>query len=229
MPQGKGSAGRVLEHLVAEAAHQRRRDHAATVAELMSLPGTTRVGGACHVPLRHRRRLHGHAARREPARRLHRRARDPEEQLQPLAREMNLSETVFVYPPEGDGHARIRIFTPGSRDPFAGHPTLGTAFVLAGPLQLDRDPARDRKRRRPGRARARGARIVFGWMEQPMPTVEPFARGGGAARRARRRALRAAGRGLRQRATARLRDARLRGRVAALRPDIAAARRPAAR
>ena len=49
---------------------------------------------------------------------------------------MNLSETVFVLPPESDGHARIRIFTPATELPFAGHPTLGTAFVLAAPLQL---------------------------------------------------------------------------------------------
>jgi trans-2,3-dihydro-3-hydroxyanthranilate isomerase len=60
----------------------------------------------------------------------------PEALLQPLAREMNLSETVFVYPAEGEGHARMRIFTPVSELPFAGHPVLGTAFVLAGPLQL---------------------------------------------------------------------------------------------
>src|ERR671922_2484423 len=64
-------------------------------------------------------------------------ARDiPEERLQPLARELNFSETVFVYPAEGDGHARIRIFTPTAELPFAGHPVLGTAFVLAAPLQL---------------------------------------------------------------------------------------------
>src|SRR3954463_10448941 len=65
-------------------------------------------------------------------------ARDiPEDKLQPLAREMNLSETVFVLPREGDGHARVRIFTPTNELPFAGHPILGTAFVLASPLQLD--------------------------------------------------------------------------------------------
>ena len=60
----------------------------------------------------------------------------PEEQLQRLAKEMNFSETVFVYTPEADGHARVRIFTPVSELPFAGHPVLGTAFVLGGPLQL---------------------------------------------------------------------------------------------
>ena len=60
----------------------------------------------------------------------------PEEQLLPLAREMNFAETVFVYPAEADGHARLRIFTPTMELPFAGHPTLGSAFVLAQPLQL---------------------------------------------------------------------------------------------
>jgi trans-2,3-dihydro-3-hydroxyanthranilate isomerase len=59
-----------------------------------------------------------------------------EEDLQPLAREMNFSETVFVYPGRGDGHAAIRIFTPQRELPFAGHPVLGAAFVLGGPLQL---------------------------------------------------------------------------------------------
>src|ERR671923_1523199 len=61
----------------------------------------------------------------------------PEHLLQPLAKEIGFSETVFVLPKEGDGHVRIRIFTPGVELPFAGHPVLGTAFVLAGPLQLE--------------------------------------------------------------------------------------------
>ena len=62
----------------------------------------------------------------------------PEETLQPLAREMKLSETVFVYPPSAEGHVGIRIFTPTLELPFAGHPILGAAFVLAGPLQLEK-------------------------------------------------------------------------------------------
>jgi trans-2,3-dihydro-3-hydroxyanthranilate isomerase len=66
----------------------------------------------------------------------------PKERLQPLARELNLSETVFVYPPEAGGHVKIRIFTPTSEVPFAGHPMLGTAFVLAGPLQSRRFASR---------------------------------------------------------------------------------------
>jgi trans-2,3-dihydro-3-hydroxyanthranilate isomerase len=95
-------------------------------------------------------------------------------QMQRLARETNLSETVFVLPPEAGGDARIRIFTPASEVRFAGHPVLGTAVVLAG------DPPRDRVvletgagavpvelARRPGGP-------VFGWMSQPLPGCEPY-------------------------------------------------------
>jgi trans-2,3-dihydro-3-hydroxyanthranilate isomerase len=50
----------------------------------------------------------------------------------PIAREFNYSETTFVLPPDNPGHtARVRIFTPGGELPFAGHPTIGTAHVLA--------------------------------------------------------------------------------------------------
>src|ERR1700733_12523672 len=56
--------------------------------------------------------------------------------MQALAKEMNFSETVFVLPPQAaDADVRIRIFTPVGELPFAGHPTLGAAFVLGGPLQ----------------------------------------------------------------------------------------------
>ncbi len=99
----------------------------------------------------------------------------PEPQLQRLAKEMNYSETVFVYTPEADGHARIRIFTPVSELPFAGHPVLGTAFVLAGPLQLPEI------RLETGMGivpvvldRDQSGHIVFGRMSQPIPTVRPF-------------------------------------------------------
>jgi len=54
------------------------------------------------------------------------------EQMQRIAREMNLSETVFVLPPEDKSALRrLRIFTPGSELPFAGHPIVGTWHVLA--------------------------------------------------------------------------------------------------
>ena len=98
----------------------------------------------------------------------------PEEQLQPIAREMNFSETVFVYKPEGEGHARIRIFTPTAEIPFAGHPTLGTAFVLAGPLQLGEIRLETGMGVVPVRLERDELRIVFGRMEQPLPTVEAY-------------------------------------------------------
>jgi trans-2,3-dihydro-3-hydroxyanthranilate isomerase len=100
----------------------------------------------------------------------------PEEQLQPLARELNLSETVFVYTPEADGHARIRIFTPTLELPFAGHPVLGTAFVLAGPLQLDEIRLETGSGIVPIRLERDGSRIAFGWMRQPVVTAEEYDR-----------------------------------------------------
>ena len=102
----------------------------------------------------------------------------PETMLQRLAREMNLSETVFVYPPEGDGHARIRIFTPVSELPFAGHPVLGTAFVLAAPLQLGEIRLETGVGIVPLTLERGNGRIVFGRMSQPIPTVQLFDRGG---------------------------------------------------
>lgn len=53
------------------------------------------------------------------------------QQMQAIAREFNLSETTFVLPPHDPAHdAQVRIFTPRREIPFAGHPTLGTAFAL---------------------------------------------------------------------------------------------------
>jgi trans-2,3-dihydro-3-hydroxyanthranilate isomerase len=52
-------------------------------------------------------------------------------QMQQIAREFNFAESTFVFPPE-QGHTRhVRIFTPTTEVPFAGHPNVGTAFVLA--------------------------------------------------------------------------------------------------
>jgi trans-2,3-dihydro-3-hydroxyanthranilate isomerase len=54
------------------------------------------------------------------------------ERMQAIAREFNLSETVFVLTPQNKAHnARVRIFTPTAELPFAGHPTVGTAALLA--------------------------------------------------------------------------------------------------
>src|SRR5215203_3672361 len=51
--------------------------------------------------------------------------------MQRIAAEMHFSETTFVFPPEGTGDVRMRIFTPGTELPLAGHPTIGTTFALA--------------------------------------------------------------------------------------------------
>jgi trans-2,3-dihydro-3-hydroxyanthranilate isomerase len=99
----------------------------------------------------------------------------PEDKLQDLAREIGFSETVFVYPATAEGaHARIRIFTPGVEVPFAGHPTLGSAFVLAVPLQLGEIRLETGNGVVPVRLEREGARIIFGRMTQPIPTIAPY-------------------------------------------------------
>lgn len=50
--------------------------------------------------------------------------------MQSIAREMNYSETTFLLPAEGQGDYRVRIFTPGQELPFAGHPLVGSAYVV---------------------------------------------------------------------------------------------------
>ncbi|HEY8851056.1 MAG TPA: PhzF family phenazine biosynthesis isomerase, partial [Gemmatimonadaceae bacterium] len=100
----------------------------------------------------------------------------PEDKLQDIAREMKLSETVFVYPPEGEGHVRVRIFTPTLELPFAGHPILGTAFVLGGPLQLGVIVIETPAGPVPVELEREGAKIVFGRMTQPVPPWRPFER-----------------------------------------------------
>ena len=99
----------------------------------------------------------------------------PEEWLQPLTREFNFSETAFVYPPTEGGHVRIRIFTPGAEIPFAGHPVLGAAFVLAGPLQLTEIVIETGAGNVPVSVEREGPKIIFGWMRPPVPEVSAFA------------------------------------------------------
>jgi trans-2,3-dihydro-3-hydroxyanthranilate isomerase len=98
------------------------------------------------------------------------------ELMQRVARELNLSETVFVLPGGHDADAHVRIFTPSLEMPFAGHPVLGTAFVLGQGL------GSDSVRLRTGAGvvtvsltRADG-RVVFGEMVQPVPTWAAFDR-----------------------------------------------------
>jgi trans-2,3-dihydro-3-hydroxyanthranilate isomerase len=96
------------------------------------------------------------------------------DEMQRLARELNLSESVFVLPAEEGGHARIRIFTPGIELPFAGHPTLGTAFVLAAPMQLPEIRLETGMGIVPVVLEREGPRIIFGRMVQPVPRWEPY-------------------------------------------------------
>jgi trans-2,3-dihydro-3-hydroxyanthranilate isomerase len=95
------------------------------------------------------------------------------EEMQALAREMNLSETTFILPgdaaAEKNGAVRVRIFTVQEELPFAGHPTLGTAFVLRGQsgaaevrLELNAGTI-------PVRFTEEAARPVFGEMTQNDP------------------------------------------------------------
>jgi len=99
----------------------------------------------------------------------------PSRLMQLTARELNLSETVFLFPGDGDCEAQARIFTPAVELPFAGHPVLGAAFVVGA--DTDREviriatgsgvvPVRVR--------RDRAGQIVAGGMEQPIPSIAPF-------------------------------------------------------
>jgi trans-2,3-dihydro-3-hydroxyanthranilate isomerase len=97
-----------------------------------------------------------------------------DDEMQRLARELNLSETVFVLPAEAGGHARIRIFTPGVEMLFAGHPTLGSAFVLAGPMQLPEIRLETAMGIVPVALEREHDRIAFGRMQQPLPSWEPY-------------------------------------------------------
>ncbi|WP_148252701.1 PhzF family phenazine biosynthesis protein [Aidingimonas lacisalsi] len=62
----------------------------------------------------------------------------PSERMQAIATELNLSETVFIGAQTADNRFPIRIFTPGTELPFAGHPTIGTAHLLASLALADR-------------------------------------------------------------------------------------------
>src|SRR3954462_6458546 len=61
-----------------------------------------------------------------------------DERMARIGNEMNLSETIFILPSEGDGDARVRIFTPRRELPFAGHPLVGAAWVYRRATHLGR-------------------------------------------------------------------------------------------
>jgi trans-2,3-dihydro-3-hydroxyanthranilate isomerase len=96
------------------------------------------------------------------------------ETMQALTLEIGFSETVFVLPPQAGGTARIRIFNPLVEMQFAGHPTLGAAFVLGAPLQLGVVELETGAGIVPvALERDESGRIVFGRMTQPVPRIEP--------------------------------------------------------
>src|SRR5205807_5437098 len=95
--------------------------------------------------------------------------------MQTIAKEMNFSETTFVLPPEAKGtDVRMRIFTPGSELPMAGHPTIGSTFALARSGVIA--PGRERFvfglgiGSVPVALSWKGDDLRFVWMTQPKPT-----------------------------------------------------------
>ncbi|HUJ92070.1 MAG TPA: PhzF family phenazine biosynthesis protein [Gaiellaceae bacterium] len=99
-----------------------------------------------------------------------------DEQMQRIARELNVAETIFLLPPEQGGDARIRIFTPASELPFAGHPVLGASFVVGMALGLDEVRLETALKVVPLRLERAGGRVVFGWMEQAVAPRAPYER-----------------------------------------------------
>lgn len=95
------------------------------------------------------------------------------EKMQIITREMNFSESTFILPPEAGGDIRMRIFTPETELPIAGHPVIGTTFALVseGVIQAGRTefvyelgvgPT-------PVSLSWRGGVLDFAWMTQPLP------------------------------------------------------------
>lgn len=98
------------------------------------------------------------------------------EVMQRAARELNLSETVFLLPARDGADARVRIFTPSAEVPFAGHPVLGTAFLLGERSQAPVIRLQTGVGVIPVALRRERGDVVFGEMDQLVPTPEPFAR-----------------------------------------------------
>jgi len=98
------------------------------------------------------------------------------EEMQQLGRELNLSETVFVLPPQRGGDIRIRIFTPATELPFAGHPVLGCAIVVAAALGRSEVTLETGAGLVPVAVGRPDGRAVLARMQQPIPSWEPFER-----------------------------------------------------
>ncbi|HVL70247.1 MAG TPA: PhzF family phenazine biosynthesis protein [Vicinamibacterales bacterium] len=93
--------------------------------------------------------------------------------MQAIAKEMAFSESTFVFPPTGRGDVRMRIFTPGSELPMAGHPTIGSTFALAleGVIAAGRPEFVFELGVGPTRVSLewRDEALAFAWMTQPSP------------------------------------------------------------
>lgn len=100
----------------------------------------------------------------------------PEQRMQPLARELKLSESVFVLPAREGGDVSMRIFTPAAELPFAGHPVLGAAFVVSCALRQDDVMLETKIGPVAVRLQRESARAGSGWMQQPVPTWGPYER-----------------------------------------------------
>jgi trans-2,3-dihydro-3-hydroxyanthranilate isomerase len=98
----------------------------------------------------------------------------PAGRMQRIAREFNLSETVFVLPAENGGHARVRIFTPSAELPFAGHPVLGTAVVLAATADAQPITLETGAGIVPVEVVRENGQNATGRMRQPVPTWQPY-------------------------------------------------------
>lgn len=98
----------------------------------------------------------------------------PHEIRQPLARETNFSETVFLEAPRVAAEVRARIHTPTAEIPFAGHPVLGTAVLVAITQQCDEVRIETGSGVVPVRIERRDATSGFGRMRQPLPSVAAF-------------------------------------------------------
>jgi trans-2,3-dihydro-3-hydroxyanthranilate isomerase len=96
------------------------------------------------------------------------------DRLQRIAREFNLSETVFVFPAEHGGDARVRIFTPLVELPFAGHPVLGAAVVLGESAGTQAITLETGAGDVPVELTRANGRVVSGRMMQPVPAWEPY-------------------------------------------------------
>jgi trans-2,3-dihydro-3-hydroxyanthranilate isomerase len=98
------------------------------------------------------------------------------EQMQNLARELNVADAVFLLPPRAGGDVLVRIFTPGTELPFAGSPVLGTAIVVGAALGRDEVTLETGVGPVAVRLEREAERPVFGRMQQPVPAWEPFDR-----------------------------------------------------